>query len=268
MTSGSCHYESRCQFAHGTSELRLPPLHFEKQLSKEQKCRLFSENGFCPFGENCKFIHDYAELNKVRRKVQRCRGYALTGYCPYGDACKYLHSGFPEQTTDLKNIKPSVLPVSTFDRGSTQSFQTKVAGFPHSTPPISPQHRIPPGSHHIAPPPGFSRPSQRQMNVSSSSSYQGTYSSNHHQSTYHPMFSSSKVWAYNSTVPSKPPVNQNSFHGKQWDSCDAIQTVASMMRGLGFSADEVARGVADINLKYVDSTYRPTHPRTQPLRVN
>lgn len=52
--SGSCRYGSKCQFAHGTHELR-PVMRHPKY--KTEPCRSWVETRSCPYGRRCRFIH-------------------------------------------------------------------------------------------------------------------------------------------------------------------------------------------------------------------
>ncbi|KAL2098920.1 hypothetical protein ACEWY4_005400 [Coilia grayii] len=56
--SGSCKYGDKCQFAHGTHELRSLSRH---PKYKTELCRTFHTIGFCPYGPRCHFIHNAEE---------------------------------------------------------------------------------------------------------------------------------------------------------------------------------------------------------------
>ncbi|KAJ8280925.1 hypothetical protein GJAV_G00061090 [Gymnothorax javanicus] len=53
--NGSCKYGSKCQFAHGESELRGLYRH---PKYKTEACRTFYNFGYCPYGARCHFIHE------------------------------------------------------------------------------------------------------------------------------------------------------------------------------------------------------------------
>jgi len=52
--TGTCRYGSKCQFAHGVSDLR-PILRHPKY--KTEVCKTFQTIGTCPYGKRCRFIH-------------------------------------------------------------------------------------------------------------------------------------------------------------------------------------------------------------------
>ena len=52
--TGSCRYGGKCQFAHGSAELR-PVLRHPKY--KTEVCKTFYTLGTCPYGKRCRFIH-------------------------------------------------------------------------------------------------------------------------------------------------------------------------------------------------------------------
>ncbi|XP_033880916.2 mRNA decay activator protein ZFP36L2-B-like isoform X1 [Acipenser ruthenus] len=56
--SGTCKYGSKCQFAHGTDEVRGLSRH---PKYKTEPCRTFHTIGFCPYGARCHFIHNADE---------------------------------------------------------------------------------------------------------------------------------------------------------------------------------------------------------------
>lgn len=59
MEFGSCQYGSKCQFAHGLSELRC---NADNQMSyKTRTCHSFDKKSFCFYGKRCNFIHGSEE---------------------------------------------------------------------------------------------------------------------------------------------------------------------------------------------------------------
>ena len=52
--TGSCKYGLKCQFAHGSRELRTLQRH---PKYKTELCRTFHTTGFCPYGPRCHFVH-------------------------------------------------------------------------------------------------------------------------------------------------------------------------------------------------------------------
>ncbi len=59
--SGTCKYGGKCQFAHGTEELRDLNRH---PKYKTEPCRTFHTIGFCPYGIRCHFVHNNEEEKK------------------------------------------------------------------------------------------------------------------------------------------------------------------------------------------------------------
>eukprot|EP01029_Cantina_marsupialis_P014026 TRINITY_DN3106_c0_g1_i1.p1 TRINITY_DN3106_c0_g1~~TRINITY_DN3106_c0_g1_i1.p1 ORF type:complete len:291 (+),score=93.77 TRINITY_DN3106_c0_g1_i1:55-873(+) len=55
LTTGSCRYGSKCQFAHGLNELKQTPRH---PKYKTERCKNFWATGYCPYGKKCRFVHD------------------------------------------------------------------------------------------------------------------------------------------------------------------------------------------------------------------
>lgn len=56
--SGHCKYGDKCQFAHGSHELRNLTRH---PKYKTERCRTYHTIGFCPYGPRCHFIHNEDE---------------------------------------------------------------------------------------------------------------------------------------------------------------------------------------------------------------
>ncbi|ORX83755.1 hypothetical protein K493DRAFT_150661, partial [Basidiobolus meristosporus CBS 931.73] len=52
--TSSCRYGLKCQFAHGTHELRPVSRH---PKYKTLFCKAFWEQGSCPYGQRCCFVH-------------------------------------------------------------------------------------------------------------------------------------------------------------------------------------------------------------------
>jgi hypothetical protein len=55
LTIGYCPYNEKCQFAHGTCELRQNSDYNGKYKTK--KCSAFFHEGHCVYGERCNFLH-------------------------------------------------------------------------------------------------------------------------------------------------------------------------------------------------------------------
>ncbi|XP_041090606.1 mRNA decay activator protein ZFP36-like [Polyodon spathula] len=75
--SGICKYGSKCQFAHGASELRTLNRH---PKYKTEMCRTFYNFGYCPYGTRCHFLHQERlassnglQLNQTPQPQQQTR---------------------------------------------------------------------------------------------------------------------------------------------------------------------------------------------------
>ena len=55
METGVCPYGKRCQFAHGTEELRCNSN--SHTTYKTKTCHAFIQKGYCLYGERCNFLH-------------------------------------------------------------------------------------------------------------------------------------------------------------------------------------------------------------------
>eukprot|EP01118_Nematostelium_gracile_P003516 TRINITY_DN14087_c0_g1_i1.p1 TRINITY_DN14087_c0_g1~~TRINITY_DN14087_c0_g1_i1.p1 ORF type:complete len:174 (-),score=33.05 TRINITY_DN14087_c0_g1_i1:72-593(-) len=54
VETGVCRYGHKCQFAHGSQDLRPVARH---PKYKTEICKTFSTTGQCPYGNRCRFIH-------------------------------------------------------------------------------------------------------------------------------------------------------------------------------------------------------------------
>ncbi|XP_056383541.1 uncharacterized protein LOC130277172 [Hyla sarda] len=99
--SGFCAYRSRCQFAHGLSDLRPP---FQHPKYKTELCRSFHILGTCSYGPRCLFIHGHGEKREVPDTIRlrqrcpspflskkQCRLWRSPSGCPYGSNCLFQH---------------------------------------------------------------------------------------------------------------------------------------------------------------------------------
>ena len=68
--NGYCKYGDKCQFAHGSNELRSLARH---PKYKTELCRTFHTIGFCPYGPRCHFIHneDEGRLSQINQLKQQ-----------------------------------------------------------------------------------------------------------------------------------------------------------------------------------------------------
>ena len=74
---------------------------FFKEFKKDSKfktelCSTFSETGFCPYGNKCRFAHGKDELfersvNHPNYRRSDCNAFHSNGYCNYGIRCHFRH---------------------------------------------------------------------------------------------------------------------------------------------------------------------------------
>ena len=110
-------------FANGKKKIKmkknaLDPVDFEEEKRKDPKyktelCKSFLENGFCVYGNKCRFAHGKNELmtksSGTNYKKKPCKSFIETGFCPYGSRCNFKH--------DERSLEEIVLPyyfVNTF----------------------------------------------------------------------------------------------------------------------------------------------------------
>jgi hypothetical protein len=60
--NGTCKYGDKCQFAHGTQDLRNVSRH---PKYKTDLCRTYHSVGFCPYGPRCHFVHALDEVRSA-----------------------------------------------------------------------------------------------------------------------------------------------------------------------------------------------------------
>ena len=65
--TGSCRYGMKCQFAHGSAELRPVTRH---PKYKTEVCKTFHSIGTCPYGKRCRFIHIEASAQQIPSSVK------------------------------------------------------------------------------------------------------------------------------------------------------------------------------------------------------
>lgn len=66
LSLGYCPYNEKCQFAHGTNELRQNSDHNGKYKTK--KCTAFFREGYCLYGERCNFLHSEPHRQQTENK--------------------------------------------------------------------------------------------------------------------------------------------------------------------------------------------------------
>ncbi len=63
---------------------------------KTELCKSWSENGFCAYGNKCRFAHGRQELfdkviNCKKYKQKECMSFFKNNYCCYGSRCHFKH---------------------------------------------------------------------------------------------------------------------------------------------------------------------------------
>ena len=88
-----------------------------------QVCDRFREDGQCPYGDGCKFLHPAVpEVPEVSVDGQKkhsysCRFFA-TGHCMSGDQCRFQH-GPPKAVHNISEVDTTVHNMSEVDSGSS-----------------------------------------------------------------------------------------------------------------------------------------------------
>jgi butyrate response factor 1 len=65
--TGNCKYGKKCQYAHGTSELRGVERHVKY---KSKQCHKYHTGDLCPYGSRCNFVHQ--EKKRLESFEVRC----------------------------------------------------------------------------------------------------------------------------------------------------------------------------------------------------
>jgi len=112
--SGHCKYGDKCQFAHGSLELRTLSRH---PKYKTDLCRTYHTIGFCPYGPRCHFIH-----NEEERKL----GIALQQQ-EEQQRLQQQQSMVSRQSPPLP-VVPTQLPPQQVKRPSTINFNSSFNG--------------------------------------------------------------------------------------------------------------------------------------------
>ena len=102
---GPCKNGDKCNYAHGTSELRSgsSTVKDAEVKTKTKLCEKFLQFGTCQFGASCNFAHGVRELqqaiqsnanaasNNANFKTALCKAYMNGLYCQFADKCQYAH---------------------------------------------------------------------------------------------------------------------------------------------------------------------------------
>lgn len=76
------------------------PVDIEEEKKKDPKyktelCKSFMEQGYCVYGNICRFAHGQKELvaktGGSNYKKKPCKSFIEQGFCPYGSRCNFKH---------------------------------------------------------------------------------------------------------------------------------------------------------------------------------
>ncbi|XP_035240905.1 mRNA decay activator protein ZFP36 [Anguilla anguilla] len=145
--NGSCKYGSKCQFAHGESELR--GLHRHPKY-KTEACRTFYNFGYCPYGARCHFIHEEKPALQHHNQAPTTNQPRLLRQSVSFAGFLASRSSPPPAVNDTLGFTraPSVSPPPAdllspvFSESGTQSMKNAFQ-FCHSRPSLSDIHNIP-----------------------------------------------------------------------------------------------------------------------------
>lgn len=92
--TGYCPYGSKCNFAHGSHQMRkldAPSYKVQKTPSvsdkfKQQPCLVFHNGGVCHLGSKCSYIHYHTKY-----RSNTCMDYYNSGACRKGSSCPLKH---------------------------------------------------------------------------------------------------------------------------------------------------------------------------------
>lgn len=117
--NGTCKYGDKCQFAHGSKELRSMARH---PKYKTELCRTFHSTGLCPYGPRCHFIHNSEQSKKslltnltsnVPPTPALTRPKALTSLGSAGDISPVSsHGGTPTGMKSFDDLYQQTNPLS------------------------------------------------------------------------------------------------------------------------------------------------------------
>lgn len=125
ITTGTCRYGTKCQFAHGVGELRKLVRH---PLYKTSMCKSYQATGICRYGSRCRFIHDETEqeLSGLTRSnstnnVAFLSNGAMTSMSPNSSTARTLNGpspiAFPRVPSAPENLNNHMPQRSGFSNG-------------------------------------------------------------------------------------------------------------------------------------------------------
>ena len=138
---GHCKYGDKCQFAHGSNDMRSLNRH---PKYKTEPCRTFHNTGICPYGPRCHFIHSSGKMHQQMPSTQpklysRPKGLSLSSI---GSNPSSEMSSLNSDSGSIESQSPSGSPtfgcgvddddffLSTAMRGRQQSLNQSSSVFP------------------------------------------------------------------------------------------------------------------------------------------
>jgi hypothetical protein len=115
--SGHCHFGERCNFAHGSEELRVPSEAVSGRKSAEG-------SDVSETASTCSSVDLNALLGLPDYKTRICRNFQQTGACKYGDRCNFAH-GKEELMGSFPVEKKKEAPKNLFKTKLCSTFETK-----------------------------------------------------------------------------------------------------------------------------------------------
>jgi hypothetical protein len=117
---GTCHFGSKCAFAHSASELKKMP-----NLRKTRMCEAFLK-GHCNQAD-CKFAHGEGDLTKAElfHKTTTCAWYEK-GKCRYGASCRFAHGASELRTPEPRQHVPVKVFSSPGSMTPTESMASEI----------------------------------------------------------------------------------------------------------------------------------------------
>ena len=126
-STGVCKYGPKCRFAHGSFELRPVARHPKCDLLARHTLHGVAVSFFFPFFFVFFFFFFLLLLSLFARyKTQHCKTFREQGHCPYGARCKFIHSDQDESAASAPG-QLERLPLDVVLAGGDRFFRDKRA---------------------------------------------------------------------------------------------------------------------------------------------